>query len=81
MPSRPSSRAERRQGALSRERIVTTAVELLDVDGAEGLTFRALAARDSHDVRGFDQLMQRLPAYVAGQTHHVIQGQIPRVHP
>jgi AcrR family transcriptional regulator len=45
MPSRPSSRTERRQGALSRDRIVATAVELLDADGEEGLTFRALAAR------------------------------------
>jgi AcrR family transcriptional regulator len=35
---------ERREEALSRERIVGAAVELLDVTGESGLTFRALAA-------------------------------------
>ena len=34
---------QRRTDALSRERIVTAAVELLDVDGEDGLTFRRLA--------------------------------------
>jgi AcrR family transcriptional regulator len=34
---------QRRPDALSRERIVTAAVELLDVDGEDGLTFRRLA--------------------------------------
>jgi AcrR family transcriptional regulator len=34
---------ERRTDALSRERIVDAAVELLDVDGEDGLTFRRLA--------------------------------------
>ena len=37
--------AERREEALSRERIVDAAIELLDHDGEEGLTFRALATR------------------------------------
>ncbi|WP_448060779.1 TetR/AcrR family transcriptional regulator [Cellulomonas hominis] len=45
MTTRPSTRPERRQDALSRERIVAAAVELLDIDGEDGLTFRALAAR------------------------------------
>jgi AcrR family transcriptional regulator len=36
---------ERREEALSRERIVDAAIELLDDEGEEGLTFRALAAR------------------------------------
>ncbi|MFE0417690.1 TetR/AcrR family transcriptional regulator [Streptomyces tendae] len=40
-----SRRAERRQEPLSRERIVTAAVELLDTVGERGLTFRALAER------------------------------------
>ncbi|GIM90593.1 TetR/AcrR family transcriptional regulator [Paractinoplanes toevensis] len=35
---------DRRTDALSRERIVATAVELLDAAGADGLTFRALSA-------------------------------------
>jgi AcrR family transcriptional regulator len=38
-------RPDRRQEPLSRERIVTTAVELLDTVGEGGLTFRALAER------------------------------------
>jgi AcrR family transcriptional regulator len=37
--------AERREDALSKERIVSAAIELLDVTGEDGLTFRALAAR------------------------------------
>ena len=36
---------QRREDALSRERIVDAAVALLDVAGAEGLTFRALATQ------------------------------------
>ena len=35
--------AERREDALSNERIVEAAIELLDAQGEEGLTFRALA--------------------------------------
>ncbi|MCO5993257.1 TetR/AcrR family transcriptional regulator [Actinoallomurus rhizosphaericola] len=38
-------RPERRQEPLSRERIVSAAVELLDTAGESGLTFRALAER------------------------------------
>jgi AcrR family transcriptional regulator len=37
--------AERREDALSRERIVDAAIELLDDEGEHGLTFRALATR------------------------------------
>ena len=44
MPS-STRRPERRQGSLSRERIVSAAVELLDTVGEGGLTFRALAER------------------------------------
>ena len=36
---------ERREDALSRQRIVDAAVQVLDVAGESGLTFRALAAR------------------------------------
>lgn len=36
---------ERREDGLSRERIVDTAIELLDTQGEDGLTFRALATR------------------------------------
>ncbi|GAB3974848.1 TetR/AcrR family transcriptional regulator [Actinoallomurus acanthiterrae] len=38
-------RSQRRTEALSRERIVEAAVELLDADGEGGLTFRALTER------------------------------------
>ena len=41
----PESRAERRADALSKERIVEAAIELLDAGGEGALTFRALAAR------------------------------------
>jgi AcrR family transcriptional regulator len=41
----PRARTQRRTGALSRERIVEAAVELLDADGEGGLTFRALSER------------------------------------
>ncbi|HEY0465847.1 MAG TPA: TetR family transcriptional regulator [Polyangiaceae bacterium] len=37
--------SERREDALSRERIVDAAIEILDDQGQEGLTFRALAIR------------------------------------
>jgi AcrR family transcriptional regulator len=37
--------SERREDALSRERIVGAAIELLDDEGEDGLTFRALATR------------------------------------
>lgn len=36
---------DRREQALSRERIVDAAIELLDAEGEDGLTFRALATR------------------------------------
>ncbi|MFJ4872921.1 TetR/AcrR family transcriptional regulator [Streptomyces sp. NPDC088757] len=44
MATRPQ-RAERRTDALSKERIVEAAIEILDTDGESALTFRALAAR------------------------------------
>jgi AcrR family transcriptional regulator len=40
-----AKRAERRADALSKERIVEAAIEILDIDGESALTFRALAAR------------------------------------
>jgi len=44
MPTR-TQRAERRADALSKERIVEAAIEILDGGGETALTFRALAAR------------------------------------
>lgn len=40
-----TQRTERRANALSKERIVEAAIEILDADGEGALTFRALAAR------------------------------------
>ncbi|RWM04580.1 MAG: TetR/AcrR family transcriptional regulator [Mesorhizobium sp.] len=40
-----SGRIERRTDALSKERIIGAAIEILDSGGESGLTFRALAAR------------------------------------
>jgi AcrR family transcriptional regulator len=40
-----AKRAERRTDALSKERIVAAAIEILDADGEAALTFRTLAAR------------------------------------
>lgn len=40
-----TQRAERRTDALSKQRIVDTAIEILDSGGEKALTFRALAAR------------------------------------
>jgi AcrR family transcriptional regulator len=57
-------RAERRTDALSRERIVEAAIEILDTGGESALTFRALAARLAtgagaiyHHVAGKDELL------------------------
>lgn len=43
--TRKATPPERRTDALSRERIVRAAIELLDAEGEAGLTFRALTAR------------------------------------
>ena len=40
-----AQRAERRTDALSKQRIVAAAIEILDAGGESALTFRALAAR------------------------------------
>ncbi len=45
MTSSPTRRAPRRTDALTRERIVAAAVELLDAAGPDGLTFRVLTER------------------------------------
>ena len=42
---KPKTVPERRAGALTRDRVVAVATEILDEQGETGLTFRALAAR------------------------------------
>jgi AcrR family transcriptional regulator len=67
-----AQRTERRTDALSKERIVEAAIEILDTAGENALTFRALAARLAtgsgaiyHHVAGKDDLL-------AAATDHVI---------
>jgi AcrR family transcriptional regulator len=43
--TRAKAAPKRQEPSLSRERIVEAAIELLDAEGEDGLTFRALAAR------------------------------------
>jgi AcrR family transcriptional regulator len=69
-----TQRAERRTDALSKERIVETAIEILDTDGESALTFRALTTRLAtgagaiyHHVASKDELL-------AAATDHVIAG-------
>lgn len=62
--SKDARRSPRRRDALSKRVIVQTAIDILDADGEEALTFRALAARLStgagalyHHVSNKDQLL------------------------
>ena len=64
-------RTERRADALSKERIVAAAIEILDAEGERALTFRALAKRLStgagaiyHHVTDKDQLLAAATEYV-----------------
>lgn len=67
-------RATRRTDALSKERLVQAAIEILDADGEGALTFRALASRLStgsgamyHYVANKDELLQAATdAVIAG---------------
>src|ERR1700733_16019176 len=43
--AKPTRSPQRRGGGLTRERIVDAAIDLLDSEGENGLTFRALATR------------------------------------
>ncbi|MEV0279960.1 TetR family transcriptional regulator [Streptomyces sp. NPDC050610] len=79
-------RAERREEPLSRERIVEAAIELLDVAGESGLTFRALAERLATGpgaiywhVAGKDELLNAAAdAVVAGAMPADTAGAAPR---
>lgn len=70
----PEARTSRRTDALSRERIVTAAIELLDDGGEHALTVRALSShlltgRGAlyHHVSGMDELL-------AAAADHVVEG-------
>jgi AcrR family transcriptional regulator len=81
-----TQRTERRTDALSKERIVETAIEILDTDGESALTFRALTARLAtgagaiyHHVASKDELLAATTDHViAGVMTEVVSGAEPR---
>jgi AcrR family transcriptional regulator len=81
-----AKRAERRTDALSKERIVGAAIEILDADGESALTFRALAARLAtgsgaiyhHVASKNDLLAATADGIIAGVLAGVVSGAEPR---
>ncbi len=81
-----AKRAERRADALSKERIVAAAIEILDADGESALTFRALAACLStgsgaiyHHVAGKNELlMTATDDVIARVMTEVVSGAEPQ---
>jgi AcrR family transcriptional regulator len=81
-----TERTERRADALSKERIVEAAIEILDADGEGALTFRALAARLAtgsgaiyHHVAGKDELLAAAAGDVIARVmSEVVSGAEPR---
>jgi AcrR family transcriptional regulator len=69
-----AQRAERRTDALSKERIVDTAIEILDTDGESALTFRALAARLATGSGAIYWHVASKSELLAAATNHVITG-------
>ncbi len=65
-------RSERRSDALTKERIVLAAIEILDADGEAALTFRALAARLSTGSGAIYWHVADKNALLAAVTDHVI---------
>jgi AcrR family transcriptional regulator len=81
-----TQRAERRTDALSKERIVAAAIEILDTDGENALTFRALTARLAtgsgaiywHVANKSDLLAATTNDVIAGVMTDVVPGAEPR---
>jgi AcrR family transcriptional regulator len=81
-----TKRTERRTDALSKERIVEAAIEILDTDGESALTFRALAARLAtgsgaiyHHVASKDDLLAAATGDVIARVMtEVVSGAEPR---
>ncbi|WUI35310.1 TetR family transcriptional regulator [Nocardia sp. NBC_00416] len=79
-------RSERRTDALSKERIVEAAIDILDADGETALTFRALATRLAtgsgaiyHHVANKDELLAAAADdVIARATTEMIAGAQPR---
>jgi AcrR family transcriptional regulator len=65
-------RAERRKDALTKERIVQTAIEILDAGGDEALTFRALSTRLATGPGALYHHVENKNELLAAATHHVI---------
>jgi AcrR family transcriptional regulator len=70
-----AKRAERRSDALSKERIIQAAIEILDAEGESALTFRTLAARLAtgsgaiyYRVAGKDELLAAATDGVVGRA-------------
>jgi len=80
-----SARAPRRRDALSRQRIVEAAIELLDAEGESGLTVRALTSHLStgrgaiyHHVEGVDDLLAAAADdVIRAATEHTADGADP----
>src|SRR5579875_3169337 len=69
-----TKRAERRTDALSKERIVAAAIEILDAGGESALTFRALAARLATGSGAIYHHVASKDALLAAATDGVIAG-------
>jgi AcrR family transcriptional regulator len=67
-----SQRTERRADALSKDRIVEAAIEILDRDGEAALTFRALAARLATGIGAIYWHVADKSALLAATTDDVI---------
>jgi AcrR family transcriptional regulator len=69
-----AQRTERRADALSKERIVEAAIEILDADGESALTFRALTARLATGAGAIYWHVANKNDLLAATTDHVIAG-------
>jgi len=67
-------RSERRRDALSKERIVEAAIEILDESGEDALTFRALAARLATGSGAIYWHVADKQALLAAAADHVVAG-------
>jgi AcrR family transcriptional regulator len=72
-------RTERRTDALSKERIVEAAIEILDSDGEGALTFRALAARLSTGSGAIYWHVENRHGLLAAAAEQVIDRVVTRV--
>src|SRR6202046_456053 len=81
-----TKRAQRRADALSKDRIVEAAIEILDAEGESALTFRALAARLTtgsgaiywHVANKNDLLAAATSGVIARVMTEVVSGAEPR---